>query len=134
MHTVADILKKKGPNFNTISADAKVIDALGLMKSENHSYLVVLSGNDYAGIFTERDYAQKVDLLGKDAEHCFIKEVMTADLPNVSSDKTINECMLTMDSYKTKYLPVFDEFEFKGVISISDLVHDSLKEEPPATP
>lgn len=127
MSTVAEILQKKGPVFNFVEADTKVIDALSLMKTRNLSYLVARKNGEYAGLVSERDYAQKVILMGKASASTTVEEIMTTNLPTVTSSISANDCMLTMNSYQTRYLPVMDHFDFKGVITIHDLMRDTLQ-------
>ena len=76
---------------------------------------------------TERDYAQKVVLLNKNSTDTTVQEIMTVGLPSVSLDTTAEECMKLMNQHKTRYLVVFDGFEFKGIITIHDLMRDSLE-------
>ena len=127
MSTVAEILQKKGPVFNFVEADTKVIDALSVMKTRNLSYLVVQKKGEYAGLVSERDYAQKVILMGKASASTTVEEIMTTNLPTVISATSADDCMLTMNSYQTRYLPVIDHFDFRGVITIHDLMRDTLQ-------
>ena len=124
MTTVAKILGKNGPQFNKLEADTNVIKALAIMKSENSSFVIVTENGNYAGLFTERDYTQKVVLMNLVAESTPIGNVMTTNLPHVGLDGSIVKCMMLMTSYKTRYLPVFEEFQFKGVITMKQLVKE----------
>lgn len=128
MRTVSEILKHKGPQFNFIEANETVLDAISLMKCENISYLIVFENNNYVGVISERDYAQKVILNNKHSYETLVKEVMTKDLPIASSEDTIERCMLLMNASKSRYLPVFDNAMFKGVITIHDLMRETLRE------
>lgn len=126
MKTVADILERKGPQFNVIEADVKVIDALSVMKTENHSYLIVTRNGSYAGIISERDYAQKVLLMGRSSYLTSVGEIMNCNLPTISAIDTVEKCMMLMNAYKTRYLPVFDAFDFKAVVTMNDLIRISM--------
>ncbi|HEY6975885.1 MAG TPA: CBS domain-containing protein [Chitinophagaceae bacterium] len=128
MHTIHEILQRKGPHFNYIEASAFVIDALTLMKCENISYLIVTENGKYIGIISERDYAHKVILMGKHSDTTSVKEIMTTDLPIVSETDTAEQCMVLMNSSKSRYLPVFDGFNFKGIITIHDLMREAIAE------
>jgi CBS domain-containing protein len=128
MRTVSEILKYKGPQFNFIEADETVLDAITLMKCENISYLIVFENNNYVGIISEKDYAHKIILNHKHSSETLVKEVMTKDLPIVSGEDTIERCMLLMNASKSRYLPVFDDAVFKGVITIHDLMRETLRE------
>jgi CBS domain-containing protein len=127
MNTVKHILDKKGPYFNGVASNMKVIEALSLMKAENLSYVIVKDEEDFKGIMTERDYAQKVVLLNKNSTDTTVQEIMTTGLPTISLDTIAEECMKLMNQHKTRYLVVFDGFDFKGVITIHDLMRDSLE-------
>ena len=128
MRTVKQILKQKGPYFNFIGVDDTVLDAITLMKCENISYLIVFENNNYAGIISERDYAQKVILNNKHSDTTLVKDVMTKDIPIISEGDTAEHCMILMNASKSRYLPVFDNAEFKGVITIHDLMRETIRE------
>jgi IMP dehydrogenase len=129
MSTVANILQKNGPHFNKLEASTNVICALAIMKAENSSYVIVTQHGAYAGLFCERDYTQKVVLSGRNANETTIGDVMTANLPHVGLDGSLMRCMKLMTAHKTRYLPVFEEFRFKGVITMKDLVKDLIEGE-----
>lgn len=126
MTTVEDILYKKGPHFNKLECSTHVIDALTIMKAENLSYTIVTKKGEYEGIFTERDYAQKVILMGRASGTTTIDEIMSRHLPCVSYNDTIEDCLYLMNAHSTHYLPVFEDFEFKGVITMNDLIGESI--------
>jgi signal-transduction protein with cAMP-binding, CBS, and nucleotidyltransferase domain len=128
MRTIHEILQQKGPHFNYIEASAFVIDALTLMKSENISYLIVWENANYVGIISERDYAHKVILMGKHSDTTLVKEIMTTDLPIVSETDTTEQCMLMMNASKSRYLPVFEGLNFKGIITVHDLMRETIAE------
>ncbi len=128
MRIISEILKQKGPQFNTINADATVLEAIITMKADNLSYVIVMDGENYTGIFTERDYTHKVILLNRHSDTTLVKEVMTSDLPTVTGTDKAEYCMRLMNSAKTRYLPVFDGLDFKGVITIHDLMRESIAE------
>lgn len=128
MRTVANILQNKPPVFNTISPNAKVIEGLQLMNSVNLSYLVV-KGEDgvFHGIFSERDYSRKVVLNGLHSSTCSIKDVMNTSLPTVEMQDTAEMCMQLFTTHKTRYLLAFNQSEFKGVITIYDILREAIE-------
>ena len=128
MRTVNEILLQKGPHFNSIDAGATVIAAINRMKCENISYLIVLDKGKYAGIISERDYARKVILNNKHSDTTLVWEIMSTDLPIVAYTDTSEECMLLMNASKSRYLPVFENREFKGVITMHDLFRETIIE------
>jgi len=127
MRTVANILLNKPPIFNNIDGDAKVIEALHLMNSVNLSYLVVKHGEDFAGIFSERDYSRNVILKGLHSDTCAVKEVMSVSLPVVGLQDTVEHCMEMLNTHKTRYLIVFGDQEFKGVVTLNDVLREALE-------
>jgi signal-transduction protein with cAMP-binding, CBS, and nucleotidyltransferase domain len=126
MITVKEMLEKKPTVYNTIEPGALVIDALTMLNSVNLSYLVVKDNNVYKGIFCERDYSRNVILKGRSSRDTKVEEVMTIHLPIVQMTDTAEHCMLTMDLHKARYLLAFDDKEFRGVITIHDLLRQAI--------
>ena len=127
MRTVANILQNKPPAFNFIGPDAKVIEALQLMNSVNLSYIIVKDGDTFLGIFSERDYARNVILKGLHSDTCTVKEVMSTNLPIISTKVTVEECMKLLNIHKTRYLVVFFDGEFQGVVTLNDVLREAIE-------
>ena len=127
MRTVKNILESKQRPFNTIEPGAMVIDALNMLNSVNLSYLIVMEGDVYRGIFSERDYSRNVILKGRSSNSTTVGEVMSTDLPVVNFNDNIEHCMSLIDMHKTRYLLAFDDDErFAGVITIHDLLRQVI--------
>ena len=127
MLTVKHVLESKAKPFNTVTSDTMVIDALNMLNSVNLSYLIVMERDEYKGIFSERDYSRNVILKGRASNSTKVSEVMTTDLPVVSANDTVEQCMHLMNSHKTRYLLAYDENEkFAGVITIHDLLRQVI--------
>jgi CBS domain-containing protein len=127
MITVKQILNSKSKPFNTIAADTLVIDALNLLSSVNLSYLVVMDGDEYKGVFSEREYSRNVILKGRASTSTKVSEVMTTDLPVVSFRDSAEHCMQLMNSHKTRYLLAYNnEEKFAGIITIHDLLRQVI--------
>lgn len=127
MRTAKDILQQKGTQFNFIKFNKTVLEAIGLMKTENISYLIVLDNNDkYMGVFSERDYTHKVILEGKQSTTTKVSDIMTSNLANASPDDTTSKLMLLINNSKARYIPVFDGTVFKGIITIHDLMREAM--------
>src|SRR4051794_35417283 len=92
MLTVKNVLESKDKPFNTVSSSTLVIDALNLLNSVNLSYLVVMDGDEYKGVFSERDYSRNVILKGRASNSTKVDEVMTRDLPVVNFSDTVEQC------------------------------------------
>ena len=126
MRTVQNVIDTKTNSYNYISPDALVIDALQMLNSVNLSYLVVMDGDEYRGVFCERDYTRNVILKGRSSNSTPVREVMTVDLPIVAMSDTVEHCMNVMNSHKTRYLLAYDGPLFHAVITIHDLLRQVL--------
>jgi CBS domain-containing protein len=126
MRTVKEILSSKPLMTNVIEPTKLVIEGLQLLNTVNLSYLVVMDGDEYKGIFSEKDYARNVVLKGHSSKDTMIKEVMTTDLPVVSVTDTLEHCMNRMNAHRTRYLLAYDNKSFAGVITIHDLLRQVL--------
>jgi CBS domain-containing protein len=126
MRTISEILENKGRQFNYIDANVTVLEALSVMKVENFSYVIVTDKGKYAGIFSENDYARKVILMDKNSATTLVREVMAADLPMITGKDAGELGMRLMNIHRTRYIPVFDDFEFKGVLTINDLMREAI--------
>ena len=122
MTIVRQLLDSKGSDVWKITADANVFDALRLMAEKNVGALLVLDKNKIAGIFSERDYARKVILKGKDSRSCSVSEIMTKKVVYVRPEYTIEETMALMTDKHVRHLPVCEGDDLLGVISIGDVV------------
>ena len=126
MTTVKDILSRK-PETVTISSGATVLDALKLMAERNIGSVVVTNAEgNYLGIVTERDYSRKVALKGKSSITTPVEEIMTTDFPSVVPKDSVEHCRQLMTSQNIRYLPVFLGNELEGIISMSDVVKETI--------
>ena len=126
---VRDILHRKGTELFTVTPDASVLDALKLMSEKNIGGVLIMDGQFLKGIFTERDYARKIVLKGKNSADIKISEVMMTGLITVSSESTTSECMKLMTDRTIRHLPVVDEGKLVGLISIGDVVKAVIEEQ-----
>jgi signal-transduction protein with cAMP-binding, CBS, and nucleotidyltransferase domain len=122
MRTVDDLIASKPRPENIIKPDVLVIDALHLLDQVNLSYLIVMEGNAYKGVFSERDYSRNVVLKGRSSREAMVQEVMTSDLPVVGPQDTVEHCMTMMARSKARYLVALDNDQFMGIITIHDLL------------
>ena len=126
MQTVKNILETKEKPTNTIEPSALVIEALQKLISVNLSYLIVVENNEFKGIFSERDYTRKLVLQGRSSRDTTVRDVMTTDLPRVGLSNTVEDCMYQMNTRGARYLAVFEENNFVGIITIHDLLRKVL--------
>ena len=128
MYTVKDILETKGYNCYTVDPEATVYDALKKMAGNDIGAVLVLQNDKIKGIFSERDYARKIVLMGKTSRDSKIKDLMTDRIHAVKLETTINECMKLMTDNRVRHLPVVDEKEkLVGVVSIGDVVNKYIQ-------
>lgn len=126
MSNVASILARKGNTVFSISPAATVMEALQIMAEKNIGSLAVIENENYVGIMSERDYSRKVILKGKNSTSTKVAEIMTADLPSVSADKSIEHCMELMTKNNIRYIPVLENGKLSGIISMSDIVKATI--------
>ena len=123
MDTVRDILQIKGHVVYTVNPESSVYEALETLESKNLGSLVVLEEcGKLDGIFTERDYARKVILKGRSSKETRVMDIMTESPVFVTPDTKIDYCMQLMTDKHIRHLPVLDDNELVGLISIGDLV------------
>jgi len=126
MKKVSNILKRKGSSVITISPDITVLDALKQMAEKNIGSIVVMENGFYIGVLTERDYARKVILKGKSSTTTLVKEIMSTGLPRITPDNSVDTCMQIMSENNIRYLPVFENDELCGIISINDVIKETI--------
>jgi CBS domain-containing protein len=129
MKTVKQLLQVKGRDVWSVTPDASVYEALAYMAEKNVGALLVLDGEQLAGIFSERDYARKVVLKGKTSKDTPVADIMTARVVYVRPDQTIEDCMALMTDKHIRHLPVLDEGQVVGLISIGDVVKAIISEQ-----
>ena len=129
MKSVSDIFKRKGSLNITVSSDTNVFQALKIMSDHNIGSVVIMDNNVYLGLFTERDYARKVILQGKNSSDLTVIEIMSGYLPRIELSTTLEQCMEIMTSHNIRYLPVFEAEQFIGVISINDVVKETISQQ-----
>lgn len=128
MLTLGNLLHQKPRAFNFIEPAATVQEALHLLGVVNLSYLVVMDGPQFVGIFCEHDFVKNVALKGGDARQMLVKEVMSTHLPSLQTTDRMAQCMHFFDLRDIKYLPVFEKMAFAGVVTRGDVLRTLLKE------
>jgi CBS domain-containing protein len=130
MRSVAHILNAKADQtVFTLAPTASVFDAVKLMAEKSVGALVVTEGSKIAGIITERDYARKIVLMRRSSKETPVRDIMTSSVMYVGPDQTAEECMALMTKNRFRHLPVIDNGELVGIISIGDLVKAILSEQ-----
>lgn len=121
MGKVRNILGGRKGVFS-VDPESTVHNALVVMAEKHTGSVLVTKDGKLVGIFTERDYARKVNLKGRSSNTTALSEVMTPNPITVSMDTTIEQCMSLMSGKKIRHLPVVDGEELIGIISISDVI------------
>jgi signal-transduction protein with cAMP-binding, CBS, and nucleotidyltransferase domain len=121
--TVKSLLHQKSPTIWSIAPDASVYDAIALMSAKHIGALIVLDAGRMSGIITERDYARKVILKGKQSRDTYVREIMSTPALSVTPEQTVDECMRLMTSRRIRHLPVIEQGMLVGMLSIGDLVN-----------
>jgi CBS domain-containing protein len=122
MPIIKDLLRSKNRKLITVSSEASIFDALKIMAESNIGCLIVLEGDNYVGMFTERDYARKIILEGRSSDTTTVNEIMISDIPMLNMNDTIELCSKLMTEKTLRYLPVFENNQLVNVISQSDII------------
>ncbi|OGO11991.1 MAG: histidine kinase [Chloroflexi bacterium RBG_19FT_COMBO_50_10] len=129
MQTIRKILSEKGSEIWSTSPGATVYDALQIMADKDVGALPVLDHEKLVGIFSERDYARKVILLGKSSKKTLVKEIMTPHVIYSTPDMTNEQGLTLMTAKHIRHLPVIERDALAGMISIGDLVRSIISEQ-----
>ena len=126
MKNVSAVLSRKGAKVMSVSPGTLVAEALKIMAEKNIGSVVVMENDQYLGIMTERDYSRKVILKGRNSNDTKVSEIMSDDLPSVKLSDTIDYCMELMTNQNIRYMPVFENNRLAGIISMSDVVKETI--------
>lgn len=126
MPIIKDLLRSKNRKLITVSSAASIFDALKIMAESNIGCLIVLEGDSYVGIFTERDYARKIVLEGRSSDTTTVNEIMISDIPMLNMNDSIELCSKLMTEKTLRYLPVFENNQLVNVISQSDIIKHTI--------
>jgi CBS domain-containing protein len=119
---IAHVLAQKGSHVETISPEAMVLGAVQRMNERKIGALLITDRDRPVGIFTERDVLVRVVAAGLDPGTTPVNEVMTRSPIVIRSDVTVSQAMLVITERRCRHLPVIDDGELRGLISIGDLM------------
>ncbi|MEM9533361.1 MAG: CBS domain-containing protein [Pseudomonadota bacterium] len=129
MQTIKQLLENKGHDIYSVSPETPVYDTIALMAEKGVGALLVLDGGELAGVVSERDYARKVILKGRSSRETLTRDIMTAEVITARSDHTVDHCLAVMTAHKIRHLPVVDDGQLSGVLSIGDLVKSVIEDQ-----
>lgn len=129
MKTMKQLLGESPRKPLSVAPDDSVITALELMAKNDVGAILVVEGDQLAGIFSERDYARKIILHGKSSKETKVREIMTEKVIYAKPSQTVDECMAIMTEKRVRHLPVMDNGKLTGIVSIGDLVKETISEQ-----
>ena len=129
MTTIAQLLNAKGDQIWSVEPKATIFEALEIMSEKEIGALLVMEDGKLTGIFSERDYARKVILKGKSSKETPVGELMTKKVFYMDPQKTINDCMAMMTAKRIRHVPVIEDNQVMGIITIGDVVNQIISEQ-----
>lgn len=129
MKTIKEILEVKGSDVYTIDPSTPIIDAVKEMAEKKVGALVVLEATKVKGIITEQDFTRRVILKDLNSDEINVSDVMTQRITCIQPEKTTSEGMAIMTDKCVRHLPVLENGELVGLISIGDLVKEMISEQ-----
>jgi len=127
MENVTVLLSKKQSHFNKISPNSSISDALCRMSCQNTDYLIVVDDDEkFLGLLTDHDIATKTVFANKSLTTTKVKQMMNTRWPVADADNTIEDCMKLMSRYNVRYVPVFKNLSFLGVVSSDDILQEAV--------
>ena len=129
MKSIRQVLQGKKGALVTATPDITVYTALETMARHDIGALLVVDGDRLAGIFSERDYARKLTLQGKESKTTTLGSVMTEKVFYVTPDQTVSQCLALMTEKHFRHLPVLENNKVVGIVSIGDLVKEKIAEQ-----
>ena len=129
MTRVSEILRGKGTDVLKIDASATVFEALVKIVDKNVGSILVTDGGEVVGIMTERDYLRKIAVLGRTSHNTKVREIMSSPLVYVTPETSLEETMAIMTDRRIRHLPVVENDDVIGILSIGDVVKFQSREQ-----
>jgi len=124
---VFNILENKKKQLLTVQGDISVYEALKVMGEHNIGALLIIENEQLIGIISERDYARKIALKGRNSHDTLVSDIMTKDLFTVTLQDSIETCMQLMRDKHIRHLPVIEKGKVVGMVSIGDVVNSVIE-------
>ena len=126
---ISKVLEEKGAAVFSVNPDITVYEALQVMAKHKIGAIMVIDGEHSLGIFTERDYMNKIIVQDRSSKNVLIKDVMSGQLVVVSPDTQVDEALAIMTEKHCRHLPIVDNKKLVGLVSIGDLVKRVIKDQ-----
>ena len=128
MSLISEIIENKGGMVLSVDINESVLDAINLMAQVNIGAVLVQENDSISGIFTERDYLQKIALKSLSSQETRVGDVMTTPVVSADPGDSVQQCMETMTTCRCRHLPIVNDGKLLGIVSIGDLVKKMLDE------
>jgi len=129
MKLIKHLLDRKGRHIVSVVPDTTVLEAITLMADKSIGSLLIMENDELLGIVTERDYARKVIIKGRSSKTTLVSEIMTTDVFTSSNSETVNSCMGLMTEKRVRHLPILEDNQVVGMVSIGDLVEAIISDQ-----
>lgn len=129
MKKIQQLLDEKGTQVWSIGPDSTVFEALTLMAEKGVGALLIIGDAGPIGLFSERDYARNVILKGRTSRDTPVRDVMSSHVLVVTPDQPVEEAMALMTERRVRHLPVIDDGQVLGMVSIGDLIKSIISEQ-----
>ena len=126
---VRQLIESKSRTLYCVEPEDPVLEAIGLMADHHVGALLVMKSTELQGIISERDYARKVILHGRSSAETPVWQIMSSPVITVSPDQTVQDCMKLMTDRRVRHLPVVEDGQVIGMVSIGDLVKAVIEEQ-----
>jgi len=126
---VSSILKGKGGDVVTVRPDASIASAIRELTGKGIGALVVSEdGRSVLGLISERDIVQALARFGTLRLDLRVSDVMMRQVVTCRQDDPITKVMDLMTRHRVRHLPVVEDRQLRGIVSIGDVVKYRLDE------
>lgn len=130
MCTIRELLTEKGKEIYTISPNATVFEAASLMAEKDIGALIVIDEEKkIVGLFSERDYTRNVACKGRSSREATVQDLMARQVYFIDPERTIKDCLRLMTFRKTRHVPVVENNNLLGIVSIGDIANKIISEQ-----
>ena len=126
MKTISQFLDQSKRPVYSVGPNATIREALEVMAEHNIGALLVIDDQTLEGIFSERDYARKVAFKGKSSNDAKVSDIMTSKVITINTKHSIDQCMQIMTDNHIRHLPIVNDTQVMGLISIGDVVREMI--------